>query len=104
MTLSWLLAPINLNWSDILAVVLMLIGKTPIDVELLSNCLKQIDSNLSFELTTEESDPTSKFLEELTYKVSINNTSAKISALMMGIESLGYKVSLLHTTRKLCGS
>jgi hypothetical protein len=85
-------------------VVLMLTGKTLINVELLSNCLKQIDSNLSFELTAEEGDTTSKFLEEFTCKVSINNTSAKVSTLMMGIESLGYKVSLLHTTRKLCGS
>jgi Tfp pilus assembly protein PilO len=82
----------------------MLIGKNPVDKELLGNCLKQIDSNLSFDITTEKSDPSSEFLNELTYKISISNTNAKISSLMSGVESLGYQVSLLHTTRKLCGS
>ncbi|MFM8760205.1 MAG: hypothetical protein ACKOD7_01445 [Polynucleobacter victoriensis] len=51
-----------------------------------------------------ESGFTANNLGELTYKLSIKNTGAKISTLMMGVESLGYQVSLLHTTRKLCGS
>ena len=85
-------------------VVLMLSGKTPVDEELLGKCLMQIDSNLTFELITNESHSTTDNLGELTYKLSIKNTDAKISALMKGVESLGYQVSLLHTTRKLCGS
>ena len=85
-------------------VVLMLNGKTPVDENLLSRCLMQIDSNLTFELITDESDSTTDNLGELTYKLSIKNTDAKISTLMKGVESLGYQVSLLHTTRKLCGS
>ena len=82
----------------------MLSGKIPLDEESLSNCLKQIDSNLSFELFTEESHTETNELNELVYKIRISNTQAKISTLMMGVESLGYTVSLLHTTRKLCGS
>lgn len=85
-------------------VVLMLSGKTPVDEELLGKCLMQIDSNLTFELITDESHSTTDNLGELPYKLSIKNTDAKISTLMMGVESLGYQVSLLHTTRKLCGS
>jgi len=84
-------------------VILMLSGKIPLDEESLSNCLKQIDSNLSFELTEENQSETSKF-NEVSYKISIRNTQAKISTLMMGVESLGYTVSLIYSTRKLCGS
>jgi hypothetical protein len=82
----------------------MLSGKIPLNEKSLSNCLKKIDSNLSFELVVEESHPKNDKLNEVIYKIRISNTQAKISTLMMGVESLGYTVSLLHTTRKLCGS
>ena len=82
----------------------MLSGKIPLDEESLSNCLKQIDSNLSFELFTEESHTETNELNELVYKIRISNTQTKISTLMMGVESLGYTVSLIYSTRKLCGS